>query len=70
MVARGDRKAAFIISLLRIIYRLYRGTVLIFIVQCAMTIAYFTALVYMHTVHWSLVCTGLLVLLCTGPCQC
>ena len=66
MVARGDRKAAFIISLLRIIYRLYRGTVLIFIVQCAMTIAYCTALVFMRTKHWSLVCTGVLVVWCTG----
>ena len=51
MVARGDRKAAFIISLLRIIYRLYRGTILIFIVQCA---PWHTAL------HWC-TCT-----LCTG----
>ena len=31
-----------------------------------MTMAHSTALVYMHTVHWSLVCTGVLVLLCTG----
>ena len=66
MVARGDRKAAFIISLLRIIYRLYRGTVLIFIVQCAMTIAYCTALVFMRTVHWFTCALVTCVYLCSG----